>query len=162
MTAITREDLNPQPQRSTEFWSVLKKHLALLSEHYRQPISELSVIVYAEDLQVLTPTELDAACIEARKTSVFLPVSAEILKAHTFLKSKGRVEEYLGPPLLDYPGICQEEREAALEFSRELKEKLLIHAVQQKTAEKKRYIPPPLARSLEEQKAELRRRGLLK
>ena len=46
---------------------VLRKHLAIFGQHYRQPITELSIIAYAEDLADLTPDQLDAACIEARR-----------------------------------------------------------------------------------------------
>src|SRR5208283_1077046 len=73
--------LKKAQQQSTQFWTVLRKHLALFSEHYRQPITELSVIAYAEDLQSLSPEELDRACVEARRSSEFMPVSATILSA---------------------------------------------------------------------------------
>ena len=87
------------PQQSPQFWDVLKKHLAIFTEHYRQPMSELSVVAYAEDLRDLTPEQLDAACIEARRTSEFMPVSATIRNCLSRLQGPEQV--YLGPPLLE-------------------------------------------------------------
>jgi hypothetical protein len=86
----------------------------VFSEHYRQPVSELSVIAYAEDLADLTAEQLNAACTEARRTSEFMPVSATIRAAH----EKGRKKNeniYLGPPLLEYTEkLTAEEREEAI------------------------------------------------
>ena len=110
------------PQQSARFWTVLRKHLAIFTEHYRQPMSELSVLAYAEDLSDLTPDQLDAACIEARRTSEFMPVSATIRNCLSKIRTSEQV--FLGPPLLEYPEITAEEREAALVFSEELKKKL--------------------------------------
>src|SRR6266436_3826829 len=107
---------------SSAFLDVLRKHLAIFGEHYRQSITELSVATYAEDLADLTPEQLNAACIEARRTSEFMPVSATIRNCLSKMRSTEPV--YLGPPLLEYPEITAEEREAALAFSEELKKKL--------------------------------------
>jgi len=52
-----------------------------------------------------------------------MPTSAAVLKAHEELCGSG--QEYLGVPQIDYPPVTQEEREAALIFSRELKVVLL-------------------------------------
>ncbi len=87
-----------------------------------------------------------------------MPVSAAILKAHRELQSTDR-GEYLGPPLLEYPPITDEERAEALKFSEALKKQL---AAIPKPAEPKKLTIVPSTRSLEEQKAELRRRGFLK
>jgi hypothetical protein len=88
-----------------------------------------------------------------------MPTSATILKAHQELQSTDR-GGYLGPPLLEYPPVTQEEREAALKFSDVLKKRL---GVPPKLAQPELKKIPLLAtpRSIEEQKAELRRRGLL-
>src|SRR6266404_1972145 len=118
-----REAENP-PKLSKTFLDVLKRNLAVFAEHYRQPISELSTIAYRDDLADLTPAELEAACIHARKTSEFMPTSAAVLKAHEELCGSGQ-EEYLGVPQIDYPPVTQEERDAALEYSEKLKETLV-------------------------------------
>src|SRR5713101_2638677 len=115
------EAKNPH-QQSARFWDVLRKHLAIFTEHYRQPMSELSVLAYAEDLSDLSPEQLEAACIEARRTSEFMPVSATIRNCLSKIRSATPV--FLGPPLLAYPEISQEEREEALKFSEEWKKKL--------------------------------------
>lgn len=112
---ITNRFMNGDPEKrrkQSEAWSrVLEKQLALLSEHYRQPISKLSMIVYAQDLQNLTPERLEAACIHVRRTSEFMPVSAAILKADDELQKQAfNGGEYLGPRLLAYPAIDPAER----------------------------------------------------
>jgi hypothetical protein len=99
--------------------------------------------------------------MHARKTSEYMPVSAAILKAHQELQSTDR-GEYLGPPLLEYPPITDEERAEGLKFSEALKKKLGIPAKPAKPVEPKKLTVVPSLRSLEEQKAELRRRGFLK
>ena len=142
---------------SSAFLDVLRKHLAIFGEHYRQPITELSVAAYAEDLADLTPEQLNTACIEARRTSEFMPVSATIRNCLSKIHSAEPV--YLGPPLLEYPEITGEEREAALVFSEELKKKL--GSPSQKIERPKLTVRPSLL-SLEEQKKILRERGLLK
>jgi hypothetical protein len=149
------EAKNPQ-QQSTLFWTVLRKHLAIFGEHYRQPVTELSVIAYAEDLSDLTPEQLDAACIEARRTSEFMPVSATIRNCLSTIRSSEPV--YLGPPLLEYPEITAGEREAALVFSEELKKKL--GPPEPKPGRKTLTVRPSML-SVEEQKEELRKRGYL-
>ena len=82
------EAKNPH-QQSARFWTVLRKHLAIFTEHYRQPMSELSVLAYAEDLSDLSPEQLDAACIEARRTSEFMPVSATIRNCLSEIRRAG-------------------------------------------------------------------------
>lgn len=130
----------------------------MFSEHYRQPVSELSVIAYAEDLADLTAEQLDAACKEARRTSEFMPVSATIRAAHEKMRATETV--LLGVPLLEYPPITDEERAEALKFSEALKKQLGVTPA--KPAEPKKLTVEPSTRSFEEQKAELRRRGFLK
>ncbi len=119
-------------------------------------MSELSVLAYAEDLADFTPEQLDAACIEARRTSEFMPVSATIRNCLSKIRSAEPV--YLGPPLLKYPEISAEEREAALVFSEELKKKL--GPPEPKPGRKTLTVRPSM-HSLEEQKRILRERGFL-
>jgi hypothetical protein len=140
----------------------LKKHLAIFTEHYRQPVSELSVIAYAEDLSKLTAEQLDAACIRARQSSEFMPVSAAVLKAHEELRSQQMEDRssYLGPPMIDYPEISQEEREDALKFSEELKKALGPRYIVQEVKNKITVRPSTL--SIDEQKRKLREKGFLR
>lgn len=86
-----------------------------------------------------------------------MPVSAAILAAHRELHATRR-EEFLGPALIEYPPISDEERAAALEFSEALKKQL---GPSPQTQEQKKLTIVPTRLSLDEQKAELRRRGLL-
>ena len=142
-----KNGLKKAQQQSTQFWTVLRKHLALLSEHYRQPITELSVIAYAEDLQSLSPEELDRACVEARRSSEFMPVSATILSASR--KPRGNEILLSGPRQLAYPEVTQEEREDALKFSAALRDALKITT------------PVRQGLTIEEQKEILRKKGYL-
>lgn len=144
-----------QPQ-SRAFLDVLRKHLAVFGEHYRQPITELSVAAYAEDLADLTPQQLHAACIEARRTSEFMPVSATIRNCLSKIRDSNPV--YSGPPLLTYPDVTAEERESALVFSEELKKKL---GPQELKPRGRTLTVRPSMLSVEEQKEELRKRGYL-
>jgi hypothetical protein len=93
----------------------------VFSEHYRQPVSELSVIAYAEDLADLTAEQLDAACVEARRTSQFLPVSATIRAAHEKMRTTGNL--FLGPRMLSYTEtpLTLAEREECIRESQKLK-----------------------------------------
>lgn len=151
---------NPQ-QRSTRFLAVLRKHLAIFTEHYRQPVSELSVIAYAEDLQKLTPEELDAACVLARQSSEFMPVSAAILRAHKELLNSN-AGEFLGPRLDWNPELEKERLERKLLFEKALANGEVETEKPTPIQPKKRQlgaIHP--AKSLEEQKRELREKGWL-
>ena len=65
---------------------------------------------------------------------------------------------FLGPRLLQYPEITAEEREAALVFSEELKKKL--RPSEPKPRGKTLTVRQSML-SIEEQKAELRKRGYL-
>lgn len=137
----------------------------MLSEHYHREVSELSVIAYAQDLAHLTPEELDAAIVEARRTSEYMPVSATIRAAHEKMRSTGE-NTYLGPPLLHYPEITPEEREEALKFSQKLKEQLLLDKKTEAppmtpTPQKKIVMPRQSTLSIAEQKEILRKRGFL-
>lgn len=134
----------------------MRNNLAILGEHYHQPISKLSIVAYAEDLRGLTPDQLDAAFVRARQTSIFMPVSATILKAHRELQESRA--EFLGVPLLEYPSITQAERDEALKFSEELKRKLGMPPA--KPVRKPIHTPPSLL-SLDQQKKVLREKGYL-
>lgn len=156
LSVLQKSEARKTQTPSSAFLDVLRKHLAIFGEHYRQPITELSVAAYAEDLADLTPAQLNAACIEARRTSEFMPVSATIRNCLSRIRSAEPI--YLGPPLLQYPEITAEEREAALVFSEKLKKKL--GAPSGKSERPKLTVRPSLL-SLEEQKRILRGKGLL-
>lgn len=113
----------------------------------------------------LTPEELHAAWIEARRTSEFMPVSATIRAAHEKMRSTGE-NTYLGPPLLHYPEITPEERKEALQFSQKLKEQLFLDKKTEApsttpTPQKKIVMPRQSTLSIAEQKEILRKRGFL-
>ena len=155
----TKGEVKNRPKPSTKLWDVLRKHLAVFSEHYRQPVSELSVIAYAEDLADLTAEQLDAACNEARRTSEFMPVSATIRAAHE--KRRKRNETiYLGPPMLTYPEVSQAEREAALQYSEDLRKKLSNSSPEPQPKKRKLTLRPSKL-TICEQKEILRRKGFL-
>ena len=120
-------------------------------------VSKVQLAVYAEALIDLSPEAIDFGCAEATRTAERFPWPGHIRTgAMAYRESRA---EYLGPPLLEYAEISDEERAEALKFSEALKKKLAIPA---KPAEQKKLTIVPSMRSLEEQKAELRRRGFLK
>jgi len=74
----------------------------------------------------LTPEQLEAACLEARRTSEFMPVSATIRAAHEKMRSTGEMN-YLGPPMLHYTEtLTPEQREEALKFGDALRKQLAL------------------------------------
>lgn len=144
----------------------MKEWLLTFAEHYRQPISERSALAYFEGLRDIGPEDMEAACKHAFETSEFMPVVAKIREALEEVRraSVGQ-EQYLGVPLLDYPKISQTERDAAIAeseaFIAKLKAQIGIgQVIKAPTTGHKIPIVPP-TRSLEEQKAELVRRGFL-
>jgi hypothetical protein len=116
------------------------------------------VLAYAEDLKTLTPHDLDVACVRARQSSEFMPVTAAILKAHRELQDAGR-EEYLGPKMEWDPELERQRKERADKFQRQLASGAIKPEPEQPLKKKRTIVPSTL--SIEEQKAELRRRGLL-
>jgi hypothetical protein len=110
-----------------------------------------------EALADLSPEQIDAGCENAIKTAERFPAPGHIRKAVPFDDRTS----YLGPPLLEYnETLTPEERAEALKFSEALKKKLGIPA--KPVAEPKKLTIVPSLLSLEEQKAELRRKGFLK
>jgi len=109
----------------------------------------------------LTIGELEDGCREVIKISLTFPKPAEIIAAARECTGEG----FSGPPLLDYQDITDAEREAAFaenaEFTAKLKAQLGVgQVIKSPTPGHKITIVPP-TRSLEEQKAELVRRGFL-
>ena len=151
---LTNKEAGSQQTPSIQFLDVLRKHLAIYAEHYRQPISELSVLAYAQDLKMLSPQTLDEACVKARQTSGFMPVSAKILEC---AKDSARIAEtFLGPPLLEYGEKSAEE----IAFNEKWRKYYAENPLPEKP-EVSKLRPQQSTMTIEEQKAELRRRGLL-
>lgn len=121
-------------------------------------VTELQIAVYLEALDDLSPEQIDRGCREATRAAEQLPkpghIRAALLKAEAESRFTG-----LGPPLLAYAEISQEERDEALKFSEELKKKL--GAPSPKSERPKLTVRPSLL-SLKEQKRLLWEKGLLK
>jgi hypothetical protein len=121
-------------------------------------VTKAQIAVYAEALIDLSTEALEYGCAEATRTADRFPWPGHIRKAAAGYRQDR--SEYLGPPLLEYPPITEQERAEALKFSEALKKQLA--PIPAKPAEPKKLTIVPSLRSLEEQKAELRRRGFLK
>jgi hypothetical protein len=122
--------------------------LAKFSEHYRQPISKISALVFKEELCDLTPEQLDVACREVIRTSEYMPTTATIRNA---LKRIQDVEVDYVPPRTVFPEVKPEDRvltPAEEQHINELKAKIF-------------NIGDKRTKTLEEQKAELKKRGFL-
>ncbi|HXJ05019.1 MAG TPA: hypothetical protein VNH65_07965 [Candidatus Acidoferrum sp.] len=151
------------------FQTVLARWLARFGEHYRQPTSDISIECYRELLSDLKPAQLDAACRRAMQTSEYMPTVATIRNAHRKLES---IEETRST-FIRYPEVTDQDRKLSQEEEAqiaEIKKKIGVVANRRKTKtvmppdskEKTIYTPRSTSRPIEEQKAELRRRGLLK
>jgi hypothetical protein len=123
------------PSPSTEFLAILKKHLAMFGELYRQRVSDLAIAAYAQDLMGLTPQQLDAACLQARRTSEFMPTSATILRC-----VPKQDNTFLGPAQIEYPPVTDDDRKAGEEFSAKLRETLT--KMEELSAESKLLLAP--------------------
>lgn len=111
-------------------------------------------MVYLEALADLSPAQIDRGCQEAIKSAEQFPKPGHIRAAIPIDRST-----FLGPPMLTYPEISEEEREEALKFSEQLRENLGPTP----PCEKKKQIPvQPSKLTLSEQKEILRRKGYLK
>lgn len=171
MSLRKKDEVAVQLTQSIAFLDVLRKHLAIFTEHYRQPISELSVLAYAEDLADLSAEDLDAACRRARKESEFMPVSAAIISAHRSNQmAKYRDFDRLGPRL-EWSEEAEEERKKRAAEWQKLEGERLARAehYHQEIADgkrrieeeqKKSHIAHP-AKPLEQQKLELKEKGWL-
>jgi ribosomal protein L29 len=131
---IRKDCRKKTPEQSKRFLEILRKHLAVFSQVYRQPIGELAAMAYGEDLAELSAEELDAACREARKTSEFLPTSATILKAAQQIKTNRQQQVFLGPGMIDWEALeTPEEKQDRLERKASA-EKLLRVVAEKKSA----------------------------
>jgi hypothetical protein len=154
-----KNEVTRPPARSVEsFQTVLTRWLVTFGEHYRQPLSEVSVACYRDNLSDLNPEELDAACRRALWTSEFMPTVATIRNAL-------RSSETTPRTLIQYPEVSPAEREISPELQKavdDLKQKLRVDEPVKKSQSVKKITPMSSPRPIEEQKAELRRRGWLK
>ncbi len=140
---------------------ILMVWIVRMGEHYRQDVSKISAEVYRELLSDLNSAEIDAGCRRAMQTSEFMPTVATIRNAIRDLRSI----EQTPSTLLRYPEVSPEDREITPEIQAkmdELKVKLGIGEIVKKSAPVKKYAPMSAPKSIEDQKTELRRRGLLK
>jgi hypothetical protein len=120
-----RKSASPKPTgKQSESLGVLADWWAVYGQIYRDDPTELLAVAFRETLQNLPAAVLHEACLKAQR------------EAPQFRPSPGRIYE-LAQNLLEarrpgnairYPEITQEEREAALEetkdFNNELREKL--------------------------------------
>jgi hypothetical protein len=141
----------------------LASYVKLLTQYFERwklvfPTHEVSkeqLAVYLEAVKDLSINELGVGCREVIKTALTFPKPAEIIIA-----AKANYGEALsGPPLLEYPPISEDEREEALKFSEKLKETLLLEKPKLEPPAKKRIAH--VTKPIEQQKAELRKRGYL-
>lgn len=159
---LTRGGLGNQPKLSPECLAVMRRWLAVFTEHYRQRLSTLALLAYQTELADLTAEQLDSACREALRTSEYMPVVATIRSAHELLRVRNADATYLGPKLLAYPEVSQEERDAAVKESAEFTAKLKAYLGKaQPQVERPEIRPRQSTLSLAEQKKILERRGFL-
>jgi hypothetical protein len=122
-------------------------------------------MAYAEDLVSLTPEQLDAACVKARQTSEFMPVSAAILRAHSELEAARRSEvdrsQYLGPALQWDDKLEQERLERKAEWERQLASGEVKQSPTPEPVKPRPFAATRHAKSFEQQKQELREKGWL-
>jgi hypothetical protein len=105
---------------------------------------------YVEALDDLPVELIEAGCREATRTAEQFPKPGHIRRAVEKIQAAQTVNDrvyLLGPPAEKYPEITQEERDAAIEYSEELKKQL---AKEEK-----------IKRSAQEQIDELRKAGWL-
>lgn len=122
------------------------------------PVSKVQTAVYLESLSDLSPEQLEAACKEATKTAEQFPKPGHIrgaVRAHL-----DRNVEFLGLPMLRYPEISQEEREAAIKEMREGFGTAWLDQLEHLTAGRPSY--KERKKFLDEQKQILKERGFLK
>ena len=118
----------------------------------------MQIAVYLEALDDLTPEQIDRGCREATRTAEQLPKPGHIRAGLKAIGAQQSQQVFLGPQLLAYPRISQEERDEALARSEELR-KRLGSAPARVTRPTLTVRPSTL--SLEEQKRILREKGYI-
>jgi hypothetical protein len=106
---------NERGKRSETSSAVVADWMTLFAETYHDPITEGTVALYCEVLKDVKPKILHKAFLRASRTSKFKPTPAEVIEA-------AKIElELLQPPKTNYAQISVEEREAALEETKEFR-----------------------------------------
>jgi hypothetical protein len=109
---------NERGRRLKTSSAIVADWMTLFAEMFHEGITEGMLLLYCETLKDVDPDILNKSFLRAAKTSKFRPTPAEILEA-------ANVElELLQPPKTNYEQISAEEREAALEETKEYREKL--------------------------------------
>ena len=105
-------------KQSKTLSDIVADWLTLYAQAYREEITEEMALLYREALKEIDPQILHRAFLRAAKKHRFRPTPAEILDA-------AEIEKLLAPkPKMAYPEISQEEREAAMEDTKEARDKL--------------------------------------
>jgi hypothetical protein len=119
----------------------------------------MGLACYLEALSDLTPEQLEEACREATRTAEQFPKPGHIRNA----VRSGRTGEFLGPPLLMYPEISQEERDEAIkECRKQMGNEWAKTLDSLKPKPAKTFTVRPSTLNLEGQKRVLREKGFLK
>jgi hypothetical protein len=109
---------NETNKQSKTHSDIVADWLIVFGDMYRADVTEAMGLLYREALKEIKPEILHKAFVRVTKTSKFLPTPAEVLEA-------ANIElELLQPPKTNYEQIPLEEREAALEETKEYREAL--------------------------------------
>ncbi len=119
------------------------------------PTGAQAVAFYLEALSDLTPEQLETGCTEAIQTAEQFPKPGHIRAAVPVLHSA-----FLGPPMLTYPEVSEEDRQAGLEYSAAVRA-ALAKSPRQVQIKAKPFNLPPSRLTTEEQKDVLKRKGYL-
>lgn len=137
-----------------------EKWMAVFQTH---EVTKIQMAVYLEAVKDLSVGELEDGCREVIKTALTFPKPAEIIEAAKHQAK--RSGEFLGPKMIEYPEITEEEREAAIaenaDATAKLKAQLGKPEVIKSPAAGNKITTVPTTKSWEEQKRELERRGYL-
>jgi hypothetical protein len=142
------ENLAAAEKTSRERFSVvLGVWLTRFAEHYLQPVTKTSADCYREILGHLSPGQIDRACRRAMETQDFIPKAATILRIHEEFEDAWSTPSTFAK--YDETPMSESDREA-------------IKAELAGVAKKLSIVPGAKpSRPVEEQKRELRKKGLL-
>jgi hypothetical protein len=166
---LSRREINDEAsRRSRKCAEILTrwfaKWLAVFPNH---PITKMQTAVYLEALSDLSPDQLEMACLAATQRAEQFPKPGHIRNAVQIDRSG----EFLGPPLLEYPEISQEERDAAVaecraqlgpEWARSLRKMDGRASIARPRDIPKKIPVRPSGLSVSQQKEILKSRGFLK
>lgn len=142
---------------------VLGGWLARFQDHYRQKLSKMSIDVYREMLSDLNVAELEAGCRQAIRSSEYMPTVATIRNALRSLRSiEATPSTYMPYPKVDPSErlLTAEEEKRISEVRRKLGIPLAGDHTKKKSPDRKtHHATRATAKSIADQKAELRRKG---